>query len=124
MNKIRHSKDATLERNNIQYGPFLIKEYNLTKAKKHPSYKFVHDFYKAHGIQRQNFIKYYNRYRRHNDNNALLPLKRGPRYKTRSTPKWIENKIITLRKLGANRYQIHSMLKEAWQDLTPAPSTI
>ena len=62
MNKIRHSKDATLERNNIQYGPFLIKEYNLTKAKKHPSYKFVQDFYKALGIQRQNFIKYYNRY--------------------------------------------------------------
>ena len=124
MNKIRHSKDATLERNNIQYGPFLIKEYNLTKAKKHPSYKFVQDFYKAHGIHRQNFIKYYNRYRRHNDNNALIPLKRGPRYKTRSTPKWIENKIITLRKLGANRYQIHSMLKEACKDFTPAPSTI
>ena len=77
MNKIRHSKDATLERNNIHYWLFLIKEYNLTKDKKYPSYKFVQDCYKAHGIQRQNFIKYYNRYKYNNANNALLPLKRG-----------------------------------------------
>ena len=124
MNNIRHSKDATLERYNMQYWGFLIKEYNLAKAKKHPSYKFVQDFYKVHGIHRQNFIKYYNRYKPHNDNNALLPLKRGPRYNTRSTPQWIEIKIIALRMLGANRYEIHSMLKEACKVFTPAPSTI
>ena len=124
MNQIRQQQDATLQRNNIQYWKFLIEEYQLVKNKQHTRYRFVQDFYKAHGIKRQNFIKYYNRFKNDKEDNALLPQKRGPRYKTRKTPDWIEQKITQLRALGANRYEIHAMLKDQCKDFTPAPSTI
>lgn len=124
MNQIRQQQDATLQRNNIQYWKFLIEEYQLVKNKQHKRYRFVQDFYKAHGIKRQNFIKYYNRFKNDKEDNALLPQKRGPRYKTRRTSDWIEQKIMQLRTLGANRYEIHAMLKEQCKNFTPAPSTI
>jgi transposase InsO family protein len=124
MNTIRHGEDGTLSRNAIQHWLFLIREYQLIKAKKHPRYRFVQDFYKVHGLQRQNFIKYYHRFQVGQDPKSLLPQKRGPRYKARRTPQFIENKVLDLRYRGANRYEIHSTLKETLKDFTPSPSTI
>ena len=43
-----NSNDRTVERSYIQKWRFLIREYELVKAKKH-----VQDFYKFHGTNRQ-----------------------------------------------------------------------
>ena len=41
------NNDLTLERNYIQRYQFLIGEYELVKAKQHPKYRFVKEFYEA-----------------------------------------------------------------------------
>ena len=81
--------DRTIERNYTQKWRFLIAEYELVKAKKHPKFRFVQDFYPFHGVSRQTFAKCYNRHRESGDANALLPAKRGPRWKSRRTPPFI-----------------------------------
>ena len=58
-----NSYDRTVERSYIQKWRFLIREYDLVKAKKHTRSRFVQDFYNFHGTNRQTFAKYYNRYR-------------------------------------------------------------
>ena len=80
-----NSNDRTVERNYIQKWRFLIREYELVKAKKHTRFRFVQDFYNFHGTNRQTFAKYYNRYRQTGADEALLPLKRGPKWKSRRT---------------------------------------
>lgn len=67
MDQVRHGNDGTLSRKSIQYMEYLASEYELTKAKKHSRYKFATDFYKAHSLKRQNFLKYYNRYKQSNN---------------------------------------------------------
>ena len=37
--------DKTIERNYVQKWRFLIAEYQLVKAKKHPKFRFVQDFH-------------------------------------------------------------------------------
>ena len=86
----------------------MIKEYELTKSKKHPRYRFVTDFYKANGLRRQNFIKYYNRYKQARSARCLLPQKRCPRYKIKRTVPFIEEREVALRKQGNNRYDIYA----------------
>ena len=39
-----NSKDRTVERNYIQKWRFLVREYELVKAKCHPQFRFVQDF--------------------------------------------------------------------------------
>ena len=78
-----NSNDRTLERNYIQKYRFLIREYELVKAKRHHRFRFLQDFYAYHGTNRQTFAKYYNRYRQSGDAQALLPRKRGPKWKRR-----------------------------------------
>jgi hypothetical protein len=121
---IEKTKDRTLERNHIQKWKFLIKEYELVKAKKHPQFRFVSDFYKFHKTNRQNFLKYYHRYNQTGIEKDLLPQKRGPRYNTKRPCLFIENKVIEQRKLGNNRYEIYDILKEKLKHLTPSPSGI
>ena len=58
-----NSNDRTLERNYVQKYRFLIREYELVKAKRHHQFRFLQDFYTYHGTDRQTFAKYYNRYR-------------------------------------------------------------
>ena len=77
---IENTKDKTLERNHISRWKFLINEYELVKQKKHTHFRFAADFYKYHKTNRQNFLKYYHRFKNSNLNEALLPRKRGPRY--------------------------------------------
>lgn len=119
-----NSNDRTLERNYIQKYRFLIREYELVKAKRHHQFRFVQDFYAYHGTNRQTFAKYYNRYRQSGADDALLPRKRGPRWKSRRTIPFIEEKVIELRRRGINRYEIYAILKPVLKSHTPAPSTI
>jgi len=128
--------DSTLKRNAIYYWKNLIREYELIKNKQHTRYKFVQEFYDFYHISRQNFIKYYNRYKNnyyYDDkgvicykDNLLLPQKRGPRYKTRRTLPFLENKVIKLRLSGLGRYEIHKELETRYNKLKniPSPSTI
>lgn len=119
-----NSRDRTIERNYVQKWRFLIREYELVKGKKHPSFRFAQDFYKFHGTSRQTFAKYYNRYRQERSDGLLLPLKRGPRWKSRRTLPFIEQKVLELRRKGINRYEIYAILQPVLRSHTPAPSTI
>jgi len=126
---ISKSKDSTLERNNIERWKFLISEYCLTKQHQHPHFRFVTDFYKFHKLKRQNFIKYYNRFKDSNfdEESTLLPLKRGPKYSTRRVvSKELENEVLRLRKHnGLSRFEIHHELSNKFVvEKIPSSSTI
>ena len=119
-----NTQDLTLVRNYIQKYQFLIQEYELVKSKKHPKYRFVQEFYKAHDTDRRSFLKYYNRYKQSGDKNDLLPKKRGPKWKSRRFIPFIENKVIALREKGNSRYEIVSILKPELKQFTPSPSGV
>ena len=114
----------TLQRNYLEKFRFLIKEYEQVKAKKHPQFRFVEEFYKAHDTERKNFLKYYNRFKQSGKDSDLFPQKRGPRYKTRRPLKFIEQKVIDLREKGNNRYEIFNILKPRLKKHTPSPSGV
>ena len=120
----KNTDDKTIERNLIQKWRHLIKEYEITKANNHSKFKFVSDFYNAHGTTRQTFLKYYHRYKQMGDASAFLPRKRGPRWKTRRPLPYIENKVIQLRKQGSNKFEIHAILKEKFSGRAPSPSGV
>lgn len=121
----RNTDDKTIERNYQQKWIFLINEYKLVKQKKHHRFRFVNDFYKAHGTSRQTFNKYYNRYLASNgDTVALLPGKRGPKWKTRRPDANIESRVLLERSKGLGRYEIYAILKPELKDKTPSPSGI
>ena len=119
-----NSNDRTVERNYVQKYRFLIREYELVKAKRHHRFRFLQDFYAHHGTNRQTFAKYYNRYWQSGDSTALLPRKRGPRWKSRRTIPYIEQQVLEQRRKGNNRYEIYAILKPKLKAHTPAPSTI
>ena len=106
-----NSQDSTIDRNYIQKFRFLIKEYELVKAKKHPRFRFVTDFYKAHGTNRQTFLKYYNRFKQSGQEGDLLPQKRGPKWKTRRPIPFIEHKVENLRQKGLKSTMIPDWLE-------------
>lgn len=118
------TQDQTLKRNYIQRYQFLIQEYETVKDKTHPLYRYAGDFYKAHGIDRRTFRKYYVRFKQSGAQTDLLPRKRGPKWKSRRTLPFIENKVIELRNKGMNRYEIVSILKPSLKRLTPSPSGV
>lgn len=124
MNLVRNKEDGTLARNNIKYWIHLISEYEQIKNKTHPRFRFVTDLYKAYGLKRQNFIKYYNRFKQKQSNEALLPQKRGPKYKLKRTPLFIENKVVELRNNGLNRYEIAVITRDKYKKFAPSASTI
>ena len=119
-----NSRDSTLKKNYIQKYQFLISEYEQVKAKSHPRFRFVKDFYAHHGTCAQTFLKYYGRYRLTKDSDSLLPGKRGPKWKTRRTAPAIEQEVVQARALGNNRYEIWQMLKPHHGEETPSPSCI
>ena len=118
------TNDRTLTINYIKKFRFLIREYRLVKEKKHPSFKFVNDFYKFHDTNRQTFLKYYNRFNHTNNELDLIPQKRGPKWKSRRPFPYVENKVIALRQLGLNKYEIVSLLKPKLKQFTPSPSGV
>ena len=116
--------DRTIERNDTQKYRFLMHEYELVKAKQHPHFRFVQDFYAFHGTNRQTFAKYRNRYRQTESADSLLPRKRGPKWKSRRTLPFIEQQVLELRRQGINRYEIYAILQPTLRSHTPKPSTI
>lgn len=119
-----NTQDETLKRNYIQKYRFLIREYEQVKAKKHPQFRFVKDFYAFHDTDPRSFLKYYNRYLQRGRDEDLLPQKRGPKWKTRRPLPYIENQVMALRAQGMNRYEITHVLKPKLGDLTPSPSGV
>ncbi len=118
------SNDKTIERYLIKRYLCYVKDYEKVKNKNHPTYRFVKDFYEANGLKRQLFLKFYNRFKQTGDTKSLLPQKRGPKYRTRSPIQFIINKVIKLRELGNNKYQIHALLLPILKDNTPSFSGI
>jgi hypothetical protein len=121
------NNDATLRRNYISKWVFLIEEYDLVKQGKHPRFRFVKDFYRAHDICAQNFLKYRGRYYSSPcvDEEKLLPKKRGPKWKARRDPTPVELQILEARDRGCNRFEIYEILKGLNPgEAIPKPSTI
>ncbi len=118
------TNDKTLQINYIKRYRFLMKEYMLVKEKKHSKFKFVSDFYKFHDTNRQTFLKYYNRFSQSDSELDLLPQKRGPKWKSRRPLPYVENKVVELRQLGLNKYEIVSLLKPKLKRFTPSPSGV
>jgi len=119
-----NTQDQTLKKNYLQKYQFLVKEYEQVKAGKHPGFRFVKDFYAFHGTCPQTFLKYYGRYRQSGDPEALLPQKRGPKWKSRRTCPEIEAQVLVLRDKGLNRYEIPRILLPTLGERTPSPSGI
>lgn len=119
-----NNHDLTLIRNYIQKYQFLISEYDLVKQKKHPVYRFVKDFHAANGTDRRIFLKYYNRFKSSGHKEALLPQKRGPKWKSRRPLPFIEKKVLDLREKGNNKYEISNILKPKLKKFTPSPSGV
>ena len=98
-----NSQDQTIKKNYIQKYRFLIREYEEVKKGAHATYRYAQDFYKAHGLDRRTFRKYYNRYLQSGNEEDLLPRKRGPKWKTRRILPQIEERVVEQRHKGLNR---------------------
>lgn len=118
-----NSYDRTIERNYLQKWRFLISEYEEVKAGRSLRFRRVGDFYRHHGTCSQSFRKYYNRYLQSGEEAALLPQRRGPKWRERRQPEGIEAEILACRQRGMNRYEIHAALRER-RDKVPSLSTI
>lgn len=119
-----NTNDQTLNKNFIHKYQFLISEYESVKNKTHLSYTKAGEFYRAHGLCRQTFLKYYGRYKNSEDPQDLLPGKRGPKYRTRRTDPAIEKMVLEARARGCNKYEINAILTATLGDKTPCFSTI
>ncbi len=119
-----NNTDLTLKRNYLDKYRFLIKDYELVKSGKHPVFKFAKDFYTTHDTDRRSFLKYYNRFKQSGNELDLLPQKRGPKYKTRRPIRFIEEKVIELRKKGNSKHEIVSILKPTLIKFTPSASGV
>ena len=119
-----NTNDLTLKRNYLEKYRFLIREYELVKSGKHPVFRFAKDFYCTHDTDRRSFLKYYNRYKQSGDDLDLLPQKRGPKYKSRRPIRYIEEKVIALRKKGNSKHEIVSILKPSLRKFTPSASGV
>jgi hypothetical protein len=119
-----NTNDLTLSRNYLEKYRFLIREYELVKAKRHHQFKFAQEFYKAHDTDRRSFLKYFNRFKQSGRDSDLFPQERGPKYRTRRPIRFIENKVVELRKKGNSRYEIVSVLKPSLRKFTPSASGV
>jgi len=117
-------KDKTVERNYLSMMKELVYEYELTKAGKHSRFRFVTDFYKVNKLTRQNFIKYYHRYKQEQQDSSLLPQKRGRKFGSMKTHPIIQKKITDLRNQGFGRYEILDLMLPKYGKHTPSASTI
>ena len=117
--------DNTLYRERISRYSEFVKEYEDIKNNRHPEFNQVQDWAKARKICKKNFLKYYGRYRQSGSSWDLLPKKRGPRFKTRRPNQQFEQKVIDLRELGNNKYEIAAILRdETGSNFKPSPSGV
>lgn len=119
-----NTNDLTIERKYLDTYRFMIREYELVKAKAHPTYRFVEELYQAWGTNRKSFLKYYNRFKQGGKDADLLPRKRGPKYRTRRPVRFIENKVIELRQKGNSKQEIVNILKPRLHKFTPSASGV
>lgn len=115
--------DGTLARNFLKQQVKLVSEYEKVKNGDHHTFRFVSHFYKYYGLKRQNFIKFYNRFRLEGEN-GLLPRKRGRRFGDTKLIPEVKEEIIRLRNQGHGRYDVHDLLKGRFKDNLPSVSTI
>ena len=120
----KHTEDKTLFRNYVRKWKFLIQEYELVKQKRHPKFRVVADFYRFHQTHRQTFLKYSHRFRQSGADQALIPQKRGPKWKQRRVCRYIEQQVLQHRQQGVNRYEICQLLAPQLKHLTPSLSTV
>lgn len=122
---MRHNNDdKTLERNYKAKWKYLISEYESIKARKHTRYRFVGEFFKAHGISRQLFNKIYRRYCGSGCEEDLLPQKRGPKWCSRRPDIEIETAVIVEREKGLNKYEICDILSRKNGSRLVSPSGV
>lgn len=101
-----------------------IEEYERIKKKESKTFKTVKSFCEYHKFSHQNFMKIYHRYKSNPSPLSLLPQKRGPKYRVRRIDLQIEEEIISLRKLGNNRYEIRSILADKKSSFVPGATSI
>lgn len=118
-------QDRTLERRHIRAMLRNIAEYEQIKKKQHIEYRQAEDFYKAKGICRQNFLKYYRRYINSNrEEGSLLPHRTGRKFKDCITykPEVIE-KVKAIREKGYNKFDMAEILSRE-KVIEISPSTV
>jgi transposase InsO family protein len=115
---------TALQENFVKIIQSHIAEYELIKAGRHARFKFVSDFYQVHKLTRQNFIKYYNRYKSMGTEGSLLPQKRGRKYGSLKTDPLVQKEILSLRDQGFGKYDIYDILMPRYGDIVPSVSTI
>ncbi len=120
----KNTEDKTLSRNYVSKWKFLIQEYELVKQKRHPTFRFAADFYRFHQTHRQTFFKYDHRFRQSGADHALVPQRRGPKWKSRRVYGYIEQQVLRHRQHGVNRYEIGQLLAPKLKHLTPSSSTV
>jgi transposase InsO family protein len=118
-----NSFDRTVERNYIQKWRFLIAEYEAVKAGRSERFRRVGEFYAYHNTCSQTFRKYYNRFLASGEDAALLPQRRGPKWKERRGPGTVEELVLAERLRGQNRYEIYAVLRDRGAQ-PPSPVTI
>ena len=118
------SGDKTLYNNRTRRYLKFVKEYELIKSKSHLEFTQVQQWCKARGIDKRNFLKYYNRYKQSGEIASLSPGKRGPKYSRRRADLEIECQVKELRERGNNRYEIADILKKQYGDRAPKPSGV
>jgi transposase InsO family protein len=114
----------TLEQNFTKIVKLRIAEYEQVKKGIHPRFKFASDFYHAYNLTKQNFIKYYNRYKNMPTDASLVPRKRGRKYGSIKTYPYIQSKILELRNQGFGKYDIYDIMIPKYGTLTPSLTTI
>ena len=120
-----NAQDKTIYRNYVSKWKYMIKDYELIKAKRHSKFRFVSDFYKFHKTNRQTFLKYYHRYLSCPKDGSLMPQKRGPKWRLRRGEcAYIEEQVLKHRKNWVNRYEmchiLNSVLKERGEKVLSA----
>jgi len=118
------TSDNAFQRRYLDKYQFMIKEYELVKAKEHPTFRFAKDFYQAHDTDPRNFLRYYNRFKQSGKEIDLLPGKRGPKYRTRRPIRFIENQVLALRDKGNSKLEIVAQLKPKLHKFTPSASGV
>ncbi len=107
-------QDRTMERRHIDQMLRHIDEYDLVKGKRHKIYKTAEEFYRAKGLCKQNFLKYYRRYTNSGrEISSLIPHKTGRKF--RDIIKYeeaVSDSIKVLREKAYNRHDIARLLKK------------
>jgi transposase InsO family protein len=104
----------------------LVQEYERVKSRTSPHFQQVQQLLSAYHVTKRDLYKYYERWvASGRKDDALLPHKRGPRVRTRRTPKPIERQIMkAYRNLGAPSYELVMLFKPYYGDRCPSARTI